>query len=209
MQTARIYIFGDSLVYGAWDSQGGWCDRLKSRLHQLKLNQPKDFKFQVFNLGIGGETSRLLLKRLRFEIEARHRPDWPAVIVLAVGANDTRYTKNNDPIVPIDEYRANLELILKIAKQYTNKILLVGIAPVEDENQEFKGTLLSNGLLQKYDQVITKLAIKNKLPKVEIIDQFKPSNESFYSADGVHPNDAGHKVIEKAVWTELEKLLLK
>lgn len=208
MKTARIYVFGDSLVYGAWDSQGGWCDRLKRKLHQLKL-AGNDLKFQMFNLGIGGETSRSLLQRIKAEIQARHRPDWPAVIIVATGANDTRYTKENEPIVLADEYQENLKKIVDIAKQYTDKILLVGLATVENEIQQFKGTLLSNNLLKEYDKIMTDVAKKNNLPKVDIISSFKSSEKQLYSIDGVHPNDLGHKIIEDLVWIELEKILLE
>lgn len=27
----RILVFGDSIVYGAWDTEGGWAERLKKR----------------------------------------------------------------------------------------------------------------------------------------------------------------------------------
>jgi len=123
MKTARIYAFGDSITYGAWDSQGGWCDRLKRKLHQQKLASSENRKFQLFNLGIGGETSRSLLKRFKSEIDARSRADWPAVILIATGANDTRYSPNSAPAVSIEEYRRNLESLLEIAQEYTTKVL--------------------------------------------------------------------------------------
>ena len=208
MTTARVYVFGDSITYGAWDSQGGWCDRIKHKLHQLKLTENSKVKFQVFNLGIGGETSTSLLKRFESEIDARHRSDWPAIIIIATGANDTRYSEEIPPSTPIAEYQSNLENLLAIAKKYTDKILLVGIATVENEIQQFKGGLLSNQLIREYDNTMSKVSKKNNIPKVEVISSFTASKESIYSSDGGHPNDLGHEIIEKLVWDKLEKLLL-
>ncbi|TSC67284.1 MAG: hypothetical protein G01um101466_751, partial [Parcubacteria group bacterium Gr01-1014_66] len=33
ISTKNICIFGDSIAYGAWDTHGGWGDRLRSVLH--------------------------------------------------------------------------------------------------------------------------------------------------------------------------------
>lgn len=52
----RILIFGDSITYGAWDSEGGWADRLKRWAHQHYL--ANGTKLQVINLGIGAILAR-------------------------------------------------------------------------------------------------------------------------------------------------------
>ena len=67
----RILIFGDSIVYGAWDSEGGWVDRLKRDAHKLYFDTKGETKIQILNCGIGGETSRGLLKRVEQEILSR------------------------------------------------------------------------------------------------------------------------------------------
>lgn len=207
MNTARIYAFGDSITYGAWDSHGGWCDRLKSQLHQLKLNPNNKVKFQLFNLGIGGENSRSLLKRIEAEIKFRHRQDWPPIIIIATGGNDTRYLENEEAAISISEYANNLEKIIQIGQQYTDKILIVGLAPVEHDIQSFKNSFLNNALLKKYDQILIDLAKKHHLAKVDLFTIFKSSTDHLYSTDGVHPNDIGHQIIQKQVWAELKKIL--
>lgn len=210
MKTARIYVFGDSITYGAWDTQGGWCDRIKHKLHELKTNPSYDIKFQMFNLGIGGENSRSLSNRFETELNNRHREDWPAVILIATGANDTRYTEtNNKPAISIEEFQSNLVNIIQTAKKHTEKIILVGIAPVENDRQPFKKFLLSNELLKKYDDRITSIAHHHSLQKVTIWDTFKSSTNQLYSVDSVHPNDDGHSIIMNLVWAELSKFLFK
>lgn len=209
MKTARIFVFGDSLVYGAWDSQGGWCDRLKRRFHLQKITNPAAGKVQLFNLGIGGENSRALLKRFRSEIEARMKGDWPVVILIATGANDTRMLSGGAPAVASAEYRENLEGLLAIAQSFTDKILLVGIAPVQHALQEFKGSFLSNELLKQYDLIMTEVAEAQGIPKVQLMESLAiaAADQPIFSTDGVHPNDIGHALIEQQVSVELEKIL--
>jgi len=207
MKTARIYAFGDSLTYGAWDSQGGWCDRLKQKLHNLTINQENGVKFQMLNLGIGGENSRSLLKRLKNEIEARHRLDWPEVIIIGTGFNDSRYKINGETDVSIEEYKDNLKKIITTAREYTDKIILIGLVLTQLKIQPFKETFVSHELLQKYDKIITEVANEEKVKKVETIDGFELLGKNIYFRDGVHLNDDGHKIMTDLIWVELEKLL--
>ncbi len=206
MKTARIYAFGDSLTYGAWDSQGGWCDRIKRKLHE-KMISGEGGKFQMFNLGIGGEHSRGLLRRIKNEMDVRYRPDWPAIIIIETGANDTRYVEGQDPSVSLDEYKKNLLEIVKIAKTYTEKILFVGVAVVENEIQEFKGTLLSNELLRVHYKIMANVASECGIPIINVNSELEKSTESVYFKDGVHLNDTGHEMIADLVLIELERFL--
>ncbi len=206
MKTARIYVFGDSLVYGAWDSEGGWCDRVKRKLHKEMISS-EGGKFQMFNLGIGGEHSSGLLGRIKNEMNVRFREDWPAIIIIGTGANDTRYVEGQDPSVSLDEYKKNLLEIVKIAKTYTEKILFVGVAVVENEIQEFKGTLLSNSLLREHYKVMASVASECNIPVVDVNSGLKVSGEHVYFKDGVHLNDNGHEIVAGLVWKELETFL--
>ena len=53
------------------------------------------------------------------------------------------------------------------------------------------------------------VAEQNKIAKVDVMGGFKSLTEPAYSVDGVHPNDAGHELIENLVWAELKKLLFE
>lgn len=207
MQTARILVFGDSLVYGAWDSQGGWCDRLKQRFHREKNGAAASRKMQLFNLGIGGEDSEALLRRFTTEISTRAKAEWPLVILIATGANDTRMQQAGSPRISSEKYRKNLENLIAQAQVVTQSILLVGIAPVQNDTQSFKGTILSNAVLKHYDAIMSAVAAQTGVPKVQLFEALSTSQEQIFSSDGVHPNDVGHALIEQLVAVELEKLL--
>jgi lysophospholipase L1-like esterase len=81
----RILVFGDSIAYGAWDTAGGWVDRLKSDAHRQTVASRGLRKLQIVNLGIGGDTSTKILKRVPAEIEARFLTGWPLVLVFGFG----------------------------------------------------------------------------------------------------------------------------
>lgn len=208
MTKTRVLIFGDSLVYGAWDSQGGWCDRLKRRLHKFTLDAQNEVKFQVLNLGIGGNTSQALLTRFESEILARYRPDWPAVIIIAVGANDTRYVEEERPVVLKEVYRQNLKKLIEIARKHTNQILLVGISPVANDIQPFKQTLVSNSLLKAYDEIMSQVAEEVGVQKVSVMEELQAAKLPVHARDGVHLNDAGHEMVESMVWGKVKKLIM-
>lgn len=54
--------FGDSITYGEYDGvSGGWTDILKRYFHSRFINENIE-ELNVFNLGIGGETTDGIVK---------------------------------------------------------------------------------------------------------------------------------------------------
>src|SRR5688572_27763446 len=79
-------FFGDSITYGEYDGVfGGWVDILK-RYALQQFHEGKD-ELILFNLGIGGETTEGLLKRMPYELSARNAADGN-IVFIAYGAND-------------------------------------------------------------------------------------------------------------------------
>ena len=75
MQT--ICVFGDSIAWGASDSEkGGWVERLKIYMGEHRSGN-------VYNLGVSGDTTNDLLERFEQEAKARESD----VIIFAVGTN--------------------------------------------------------------------------------------------------------------------------
>lgn len=198
----RILIFGDSITYGAWDSEGGWADRLKRWAHQRYLQNGT--KLQVINLGIGGNTSRGILARLENEIKARHSASWPFMIILMLGSNDGR-VRDDVVEVPLEQFAQNYREIVNIAKSYTDKIITVGLPPLGQPEIDFKEMQYSDSTLERYDAEIRTIANEHDLPFVDVRPLF--SSRDSFSPDLLHPNDAGHEIIYKAVNAEVEKLL--
>lgn len=198
----RILVFGDSITYGAWDSEGGWADRLKRWAHQYYLADGT--KLQVINLGIGGDTSRKILVRIESEITVRYSPKWPLVIVLMFGTNDGR-VRNGEVEVSLEEFNENYRKIVSTARKYTNKILIVSLPPAGQATVDFKDNQYSDATIQTYDSAVRNIAAEENLPFVDIRPLF--AGENLFCPDMLHPNDEGHMVICQAVREKLDELL--
>ena len=198
----RILVFGDSITYGAWDSEGGWADRLKRWAHQRYIQ--KGTKLQVINLGIGGDTSRKILARMENEIKARHSASWPFIIILMLGSNDGRI-REDIVEVPFDEFATNYREIVRVAKSYTDKVITVGLPPLGQPEIDFKEMQYSDATLESYNAQIHTIADENGLSFVDVRPLF--TSKVVFSPDLLHPNDNGHEIIYEAVKAEVEKLL--
>lgn len=198
----RILIFGDSITYGAWDSEGGWAERLKRWAHRQYLEDGT--KLQVINLGIGGNTSQGILARMENEIKARHSASWPFMIILMFGSNDGR-VRDGVVEVPLDEFSTNYREIVKIAQSYTDRLVTVGLPPLGQPEIDFKEMQYSDVTLESYDSRIRTIADENGLPFVDVRPLF--ASKDAFSPDLLHPNDKGHEIIYEAVKAEVEKLV--
>lgn len=194
MKVARIYAFGDSLVAGTYDTQGGWCDRLKQDMHTITAEADDGTKRQMYNLGIGGETSRGLVLRIRPELAARHSAAWPAIIIIGIGKNDSRL-RDGVPEVPIDEYEQNLRSIITAAREVTSKIILVGIGPCAEAEIAFKDLAYTRQRLAEYNAVMTKVADELGIVKVEVYELLLNSPASVFYRDQLHLSDQGYRMV--------------
>lgn len=200
MSNRRILVFGDSIVYGAWDSHGGWVDRLKAAAHNSTIASQGKEKTQVINLGIGGDTSRGILARLKNEIEPRDAKLWPLTIVFMIGTNDGR-TRDGVTEVEIDEFARNVRSIFEIASQYTSQLYAVGEPPLGASEVAFKQFAYYDDVAGAYQLRLRDIAVTGGVAYIETRNLF--TTENLMSYDLIHPNDNGHKVIYEAVKREL------
>lgn len=206
MNQYRIVCFCDSTTYGAQDSEGGWADMLRRHFHRKYLEG--GVKAQVYNLGVGGEMSDGLLKRIENEIKARLSDSWIPVIVIGIGSNDTRAKgKPGDYESTPQEYESNLKRILEVTMRYSTKVLLIGLG-ASSERLKFKDLYYSNERFKIFDDINTGLANEYNIPKVKINTNLivDPKFEELFH-DMVHPNSEGHKWLFKQILPHIEKLL--
>ena len=92
----KIFVFGDSIAYGAWDPAGGWVERLRQWVFSTTRGDYNRGTF-LYNLSIVGETTADLRKRFPTELVAR-QPEPGDLIVFATGINDHQSTElENNP----------------------------------------------------------------------------------------------------------------
>ncbi|UKB81372.1 SGNH/GDSL hydrolase family protein [Chryseobacterium sp. MEBOG07] len=201
-------FFGDSITYGEYDGVfGGWVDILK-RYALQKFHEGNGDELILFNLGIGGETTEGLLKRIPHEMDARNSPDGN-IVFLSYGANDLA-VKEGVQIVDPEKFKKNIKTAIAHAAQFSNEIYLVSILPF---SQKVDGVVVSSGKLRTneeviiYNQILKELAAENSLKYIDFYSAFLDDKEILLSADGVHPNEKGYGIMAEIAIPIIEKYL--
>jgi lysophospholipase L1-like esterase len=207
----RILFFGDSITHGLWDPQGGWVQRLRTVYDKQSLGNIGGEYPDLYNLGISGDVASGVVKRLALEMEMRGWFETP-IVVIAIGKNDTMFTKN-EQATTVETYAGELKQILAAAKQFTHKVLFVGLTPVDDTlanpwkyaqgNYSF-----SNERTLEFEKVLRDFCYENKVPFVEVFEALQGRRiEENVLADGLHPNELGHQLIAELVKPKLDELI--
>jgi lysophospholipase L1-like esterase len=182
-----LCVFGDSIVVGSDDREaGGWVAR-------LRLDFNSRGKISVYNLGVDGDRVEHVLRRLSSEAAARSA----SAIVVSIGANDLGWhgSSGTDPAL----FRERYDRLLADAREFTERILVLGILNV-DESNESHGC--SNRQVRELNVVIEELAHARGAEYLDLFGTLEP--EDF--VDGLHPNASGHAKLEPIVRRELERL---
>lgn len=200
-------FFGDSITYGEYDGVfGGWVDILK-RYALQKYNEGSN-ELILFNLGIGGETTEGLLKRIPHEMKAKNFTDGN-IIFLGYGANDLAKKEETQLLNP-EQFKTNIETAVQNAKQYSKDIYLISILPIS-ENIDSKvpptGKVRTNEDVLIYNQILKDIAVENSLNYIDFHSAFLEDKEILLSKDGVHPNEKGYGMMAEIAIPIIEKYL--
>ena len=200
-------FFGDSITYGEYDGVfGGWVDILK-RYALQKYNEGGN-ELILFNLGIGGETSEGLVKRIRNEITARNAENGN-VVFIGYGANDLA-VKDQKQIVNPEEFKANITEAIQQAQDFSKEIYLVSILPISEKiagEISATGKIRMNEDILVYNEVLKNIASENSLIYIDFHSAFFADKEVLLSKDGVHPNEKGYGMMAEIAIPIIEKYL--
>ncbi|CAD0219429.1 SGNH/GDSL hydrolase family protein [Chryseobacterium sp. JV274] len=201
-------FFGDSITYGEYDGVfGGWVDILK-RYALQQFHEGNGDELILFNLGIGGETTEGLLKRIPHELSARNSADGN-IVFLSHGANDLA-VKEGVQIVDPEKFKSNMSAAIAYAKEYSNEIYLVSILPF---SEKIDGVVVSSGKKRinedvvVYNKILKDLAAEHSLGYIDFYAAFLEDKEILLSADGVHPNEKGYGMMAEVAIPIIEKYL--
>ncbi len=194
----KVLFFGDSIVTGYDDSEGGWVKRLRKAFGD---------KFEFINFAVPGNSSFDVLRQLSDETIIYTGTD---AIVIGVGVNDSRI-KNGHHFTDIENYVRNLEKIYAHAKKHADKVLFVGLTPCDDNLTipvDWDSTIYKNSRIDEFNCALRDFCIKNSINFVEIFEPFKDAmKDSSLLSDGLHPNEDGHQLITDLVKPHLQKLI--
>jgi len=178
-----ILVFGDSLSAGHGLAQSqAWPALLKQRLQTAKLN------YAVANASISGETSaggrtRLPAALKRFK---------PAVVVIALGANDGLRG------LPASQLKANLVAMVRAAKARKARVLLIGMRLPPNYGSRYT---------EEFAAVFTTVAKQEKVSLLPFLLEPVADERANFQPDGLHPVAGAQAAILDHVWPKLEPLL--
>lgn len=208
----RVLVFGDSITQGYWDTDGGWVDKLRKHYDELQVQDFEVDQPTIFNLGISADTSRSVLARAEAEVKARTRHNVPPIVTVQIGVNDSCAEPSGN-MVPIEEYRANLEKVIETLRPISSKLIFVGLSACDEAKTapvswgEYQYT---NKSTKAYEDHMKAVAEKAGIPFVPVFEEFtKAMQARELLADGLHPNSDGHEAIFDIVkihlYNELEQ----
>jgi len=177
-----ILVYGDSLSAGYGIRQeAAWPALLQARLQEKRLD------YSVVNASISGETTAGGRSRLETAL-ARHKP---AILVLALGANDGLRG------LPLAVMRDNLKAMVVAARREKARVLLVGMrlppnfGPYADEFHRSFGDV----------------ARQEKLAYVDFLLEGVADKPQLFQADNLHPLAEAQPRLLDNVWKGLSPLL--
>lgn len=205
----HILVFGTSITYGAWDSEGGWVARLRKYIDKEINRGSEEDTVMVYNLGISGDKSADILKRFKGEVEARKgRHNEETAIIFDLGINDSIFNQQfGKTEVSVEKFKENLTKLVDMAKKYTKEIVVIGSMPVDsrvDPMPWAPGRSYQNEHVKRFNLTMKEVAIKEDVDFIEVFNEFIDSDYSKLLADGVHLNDEGHKKFYEVIRDMLE-----
>lgn len=197
----RLVCIGDSYVAGQGDetSGDGWVGRLRRRLPHNDWRN--DDAWQVYNLGIGGDTVRDVDARLGEALIRR-----PDVLIMGCGGNDIATYAEADGIHP------------KISGTFTVQgweRLLPKVTGMCERVLVFPAMYLAHDVINEHGAGYVKAALDVHLTYISgLCEQhgiaFLGLSEAFVSpellSDNTHWNAKGYDLLADAVYSKLKQL---
>jgi acyl-CoA thioesterase-1 len=178
-----LLVFGDSLSAGYGLSvEQSWPSLLARRLAADKL------PYTVANASVSGETTAGGRSRLGAALE-RFKP---AVVVIALGANDGLRG------LPAAQMRANLLDMIRMSQRGGARVLLVGMKLPPNYGADYTAG---------FERTFRDAAQQTKVPLLPFLLEPIARDASAFQPDGLHPvADAQPKILDH-VWKALRPLL--
>ncbi len=204
----RILFQGDSITDAGRDKRNYYdlgTGYAKYASEIIKERHP-DADLEFINLGISGNRSSLLFDRF-YQDAIELKPD---IISILIGVNDVWHRHSAAPILTTDEqYELNYRTILNLLRERTSAKILI-MSPFLLDSEEKQATFGEE--IKRVISIAERLATEYAdvyIPLYKYFDEalkIQPAPQ-YYSADGVHPNEAGARFIARHYADAIEKLI--
>jgi len=183
--TERTILFiGTSLTAGlGLEPEQAYPALIQERINSAELS------YRVVNAGVSGETSAGALGRLDWLLKQQ-----VDIVVIETGANDGLRA------LSVNTMRANIDSIITRVKRArpAARIVLVGMEAPTNLGTRYTG---------RFREVYPDLAEEHDLTLVPFLLEGVAAQPALNQGDGVHPNDAGARILADNVWKILKPML--
>jgi acyl-CoA thioesterase-1 len=179
----KILILGDSLTEGL----GVEKEDAYPALLDAELKAWKPGCCEVINGGSSGSTSASAVRRLQWYAKAN-----PDLVVLALGSNDG--LRGVKPA----ETRKNIEAAIRFCRERHWDVALAGLKVPPNYGPEYAAAFAG---------IFPDLAAAYHLPLMPFLLAGVAGEPGLNQADGIHPNEKGHRVLADSVFAFLKPIL--
>ena len=197
MKNCKVFFFGDSICFGQGISPHKvWVTRVAAAL----ASTVSDLAFTVQNPSINGNTTRMALERMAYDVQA-HRPD---VLIVQFGMNDCNVWESDrgHQRVSPDAFVANLAEIIDRGRLNGAREVLLGVNhPTTRTTAMLPHTKITyDDSNRQYNSLIRGVA---KAKGAVLVDMEKAVAQAvangtrsaeFVLEDGLHLSEAGHDI---------------
>ncbi|AFY00044.1 arylesterase [Bdellovibrio bacteriovorus] len=179
----KLIVLGDSLTEG----YGVAKEAAFPAVLEKKLHASGKKEWTIINAGVSGSTTASGLSRMKWVFKSK-----PDVVLLALGANDgLRGLK-------VEDSEKHLAQSIEYAQSQKVKVILGGLYMPPNYGKDYT---------DKFKKMYESLAKKYKLTFIPFILDKVAGNPKYNLADGIHPNEEGHKIIADNVFSVLKGAL--
>jgi len=182
----RVIFFGDSIT-DAW-----------------KLDTFFPAKNYI-NRGIGGQTTPQMLIRFRQDVIGLS----PKVVVILAGTNDI--AGNTGPIT-IEQIEANYASMAELARAHSIRVVFSSVTPIHNYFPQRQAMFLQRSpeKIQELNRWLRSYCEQNHMVYLDYYSAMVDSHglmQQELADDGLHPNDAGYRVMAPLAETAITKAL--
>ena len=146
-----------------------------------------DYRYQVINAGVSGDTTAGGLRRVPWVLKSK-----PELVILELGGNDGLRG------LSLDQTKGNLEQIIRRFQQAGVTVILAGMKLPPNYGQQYT---------MGFEAIYQALAKQYRLPLIPFFLEGVAASDRLNQADGIHPTKEGYGIIIEQVLKTLLPLL--
>ncbi len=180
----RIVAFGDSLTAGLGVAQeDAYPAQLQRRLEEA------GYRYRVINAGVSGDTTAGGVRRVDWVLNSK-----PSIVILELGANDGLRG------IDLAQTKVNLETIIRRLQAAGVTVILAGMKLPPNYGEDYTA---------RFSAIYQELAATYRVPLMPFFLEGVAAREGLNQADGIHPTEAGYRVIVENLMGTLQRYLIK